>query len=294
MTDTSAQSLRQVSIERRETAAITSCVFWAITSCVFCLEDIRPGASVCPHCGGVLVPFQRLFVDQAAFEARLAALELAVAALRPVPIETPVRADASSSIAPSQRQTTFGWPHMVDNLFLGLAALLAAHWLATTLPQSNRMIFRLAALAIAMPFGFRFEAYARTGISGRVLAALALGGLGTLVDGVLDIALAGGMPATIGVQDITASVAVITLSHLVGSFIASFRRNRAERQAMETAVAQDHATPLNLTAAVAAIRHVKPDRLVSEAAAVKAVTDAAAALTATAAALWAAFGHLQF
>jgi hypothetical protein len=183
---------------------------------------------------------------------------------------------------------------MADNLFLGLAALLAAHWLATTLPHANRTVFRLAALAIAMPFGFRFEAYARTGTSGRVLAALALGGLGTLVVGVLDIALADGMPASIGVQDIAASVAVITLSHLAGSFFASFRRNRAERHAPETAAAQDHATPLKLTAAVAAIRHVKPDRLVSQAAAVKAVTDAAAALTATAAAFWAAFGHLLF
>jgi hypothetical protein len=287
MTDTSAQLLRQDSTERRETAACTSCVY--------CLEDIKPGASVCPHCGGVLGPFHRLLVDQAAFEARLAALEQEVAALRPVPTEAPARADDPSPTAPTQRQTTpFGWPHMVDNLFLGLAALLAAHWLATTLPHSNRTIFRLAALAIAMPFGFRFEAYARTGTSGRVLAALALGGLGTLVVGVLDIALAGGMPAAIGVQDITASVAVITLSHLAGSFFASFRRNRAERQSMETAAAQDYATPLNLTSAVAAIRHVKPDRLVSEAAAVKAVTDAAAALTATAAAFWAAFGHLLF
>jgi hypothetical protein len=83
---------------------------------------------------------------------------------------------------------------MADNLFLGLAALLAAHWLATTLPHANRTVFRLAALVIAMPFGFRFESYAQTGTSGRVLAALALGGLGTLVVGILDIALAGGSP----------------------------------------------------------------------------------------------------
>jgi hypothetical protein len=30
---------------------------------------------------------------------------------------------------------------MVDNIFLGLTALLAAHWLATTLPGGGRTIF---------------------------------------------------------------------------------------------------------------------------------------------------------
>ena len=285
MTDTSAQSSRQEIVESRATAAIATCVF--------CLEDIRPGASVCPHCGGVLGPFQRLLADQAALEARLAALEQDVAALRPTPAEVLTTADVSSAAAPVQPQAVaFGWPHMADNLFLGLAALLAAHWLATTLPDANRTVFRLAALAIAMPFGFRFEAYARTGTSGRVLAALALGGLGTLVVGILDIALAGGMPATVGVQDIVTSVAVITLSHLAGSFFASFRRNRAERHAPEAATEQDRPTPLGFAAAAAAIRRVKSDRIAKEAATVKAVTDAAAALTATGAAFWAAFGHL--
>jgi hypothetical protein len=286
MTDTSAQSPRLEIVERRATAAISSCVF--------CMEDVKPGASVCPHCGGVLVPFQRLLVDQAALEARLAALEQEVAALRPMPSEPTAPGDASSVTAPTPPQAAIvGWPHMADNLFLGLTALLAAHWLGTTLPHANRMVFRLAALAIAMPFGYRFEAYARAGTSGQVLAALSLGSLGTLAVGILDIALAGGMPASIGVQDIAASVAVITLSHLAGSFFASFRRNRAERSATDTTAAQDHGAPLNLTAA-AAIRHVKPDRIMSEAATVKAVTDAAAALTATAAAFWAAFGHLLF
>jgi hypothetical protein len=283
MTDTSAQSSRQEIVESRATAAIATCVF--------CLEDIRPGASVCPHCGGVLGPFQRLLVDQASLEARLTALEQDVAALRPTPAEVLTTADVSSAAAPVQPQAVaFGWPHMADNLFLGLAALLAAHWLATTLPDANRTVFRLAALAIAMPFGFRFEANARTGTSGRVLAALALGGLGTLVVGILDMALAGGVPAGLGVQDIVASVAVIALSHLAGSFFASFRRNRAERHAPEEATAQDRPTPLGFT--VAAIRRIKSDRIAREATTVKAVTDAAAALTATGAAFWAAFGHL--
>ena len=286
MTDTSAKSSRPDSTERRDTPAITRCVY--------CLEDIRPGASVCPHCGGVLAPFQRLLVDQAALEARLATLEQEVAASRTLPTEAPAPAEVAAPDAPTRpHAAAFGWPHMADNLFLGLTALLAAHWLATTLPHANRMVYRLAALAIAMPFGFRFETYARSGLSGRALAALALGGLGTLVVGILDMALAHGVPAGVGVQDVVASVAVIALSHLAGSFFASFHRNRAERKATEGTAAQD-SVPLNFTAAVAAIRHVKPDRLVSEAAAVKAVTDAAAAITATAAAFWAAFGHLVF
>ena len=259
------------------------------------MEDVKPGASVCPHCGGVLVPFQRLLVDQAGLEARLAVLEQEVAALRPMPLEATLAGVAASAAAPTPPQeATFGWPHMADNLFLGLTALLAAHWLATTLPHANRTVYRLAALVIAMPFGFRFESYAQMETSGRVLAALALGGLGTLVVGILDIALTGGMPATIGVQDIVASVAVITLSHLAGSFFASFRRNRAKRHAPEAATEQDRPTPLGFTAAAVAIRRVKSDRIAKEAATVKAVTDAAAALTATGAAFWAAFGRLLF
>jgi hypothetical protein len=278
MTDSFAKSSRPDSTERRETGAMTSCVF--------CLEDIRPGASVCPHCGGVLAPFQRLLVDRAALETRLATLEQEVAALRTLLTEAPAPAEAASSDAPTQPQAAaFGLPHMADNLFLGLTALLAAHWLATTLPHANRMVYRLAALAIAMPFGFRFETYARSGIAGRVLAALALGGLGTLVVGILDMALAHGVPAGVDVQDVVASVAVIALSHLAGSFFASFHRNRAEQKAMEGTATQD-GVPLNFTTAVAAIRHVNRDRILSEAAAVKAVTDAGA--------FWAAFGHILF
>jgi hypothetical protein len=286
MTDTSVQSPMPDSSGQREPAVITCCVY--------CLEDIKPGASVCPHCGGVLVPFQRLLTERAALESRLAALEQEVAALRPSATEASEPADAPSSAAPTPPQAAvFGWPHMADNVFLGLAALLAAHWLATTLPHANRTVYRLAALAVAMPFGFRFESYARAGASGRVLAALALGGFGTLVVGILDIALAHGMPASVGVQDIVSSVAVITMSHLAGSFFASFRRNRAERNATD-AVAQGAGAALGFSAAVSAIRHVKPDRILSEAAAVKAVTDAAAALAATFGAFWAAFGHLLF
>jgi hypothetical protein len=266
-----------------------------ISTCVYCLETIKPGASVCPHCGEVLAPFERLQVDLSQVEARLAAIEQEVTVLRSTPSADTDAGGTASVTAPTQPQAAIvGWPHMVDNLFLGLTALLAAHRLATTLPHANRTDFRVAALTIAMPFGFCFEAYARTGTSGQVVVALSLGSLGTPAVGILDITLAGGMPASIGVQDIAASVAVIMLSHLAGSFFASFRRGHAEPDGTEIAAAQGSNAPLKLAAAVAAIRRVKPDRITSQAAAVKAVTDAAAALTATTATFWAAFGHLLF
>ena len=259
--------------------------------CPFCLEEINPGASVCPHCGGVLVPFQRLSDDQTALEVRLAALEQEIAALRPTLQGTPAEVVPTTATTQTVSQI-FGWPHMADNLFLGLVTLLATHWLVTTLPLADRGAYRLAALAVALPFGFRFEAYARSTASGQVLAALAFGGLGTLVVGMLDVALAGGMPPNIDVQYIAASVAAIALSHLAGSFLARARRPRAERKAAEAAAAQAADAPLDFTASVAAIRQVKPDTITSRATAVKAFTDAAAALAAAVAALWAAFGHI--
>lgn len=260
------------------------------TRCAFCLEGIKPGASVCPHCGRVLAPFQRLHDNQATIEARLGTLEQEVAALR----ATLTDASPPADIAPKATSvhfpgTTFGWPHMADNLFLGLTALLAAHWLATTLPLTNRAVYRLAALAVAMPFGFRFETYAHTTTSVKVLAALAFGGLGTVVVGSLDVALAGDMPAGIGVQDLVASVAAIALSHLAGSFLAGSRRRTAQGRAT---AAPDAGASLHFTPAAVASRQILPDKIKDQAAAVKAVTEAVAALVAAAAALWAAFRHV--
>jgi hypothetical protein len=68
------------------------------------------------------------------------------------------------------------------------------------------------------------------------------------------------------------------------SFFTSFRRNRAECAAADAAASHHFGVPLDFSATVAAIRHVKPDRILSEATAVKAVTAAGA--------FWAAFGHL--
>jgi hypothetical protein len=181
---------------------------------------------------------------------------------------------------------------MADNLFLGLTALLAAHWLATTLPHANRSIYRLAALAVALPFGFRFEAYARSSTSGQVLAALAFGGLGTLVVGMLDIAVAGGVPASVSIHDLAASVAAIALSHLAGSFWASAQHRRAERGTMKAAAALDTAPALHLATAMPALGQVRSGKILSQVTAVKTIADAAAAVAATAAAVWAAFAHI--
>lgn len=264
--------------------------------CVFCLEEIRPGASVCPHCGSALAPLQDFADKHAALEERLAALEREVSALRVASEQVPAEAAAAAPPrdAPSPALgAEVKWPHMADNIFLGLAVLLAAHWLATTLPANGRAVFRLAALVVALPFGFRFQRNARTTTAGQVLAALAFGSLGTLVIGVLDIALAGRTPPSLTAQDIIASVAAITLSHYAGSALAHARQMRAEQAATEAAAARMAASSAG-GSATGSLMHIEPARIKSIADAVKALYDAAVPLAAGLAALWAAFGHILF
>jgi hypothetical protein len=265
--------------------------------CVFCLEEIRPGASVCPHCGSALAPLQRFADEHAALGERLAALEQEVAALRVAGCE-PVSAEGVPAPAPAEppSPSSLGadikWPHMADNIFLGLTALLAAHWLVMTLPAGGRTIFRLVALVVALPFGFRFERNSRSGTAGQVLAALAFGSLGTLAIGLLDIALAGHGAPPPTAQDIVASVAAIALSHYAGTALAYSRQMRTERAATEAAarIAASRATGSTMGPLV----HIEPARIKGTAEAVKALYDAAAPLAAGAAALWAAFGHILF
>jgi hypothetical protein len=231
-----------------------------------------------------------------ALEERLAALELKVAALRLASAEQ-VAVKAAES-APSENPeglasgATIKWPHMADNIFLVLTALLAAHWLATSLPAGNRAVFRLVALIVALPFGFRFERNARSGTTGQVVAALAFGSLGTLVIGVLDLALAGHPPPSLTAQDVVASVAAISLSHLAGSALARSRQIRAERAASEAATRV--AASAAAGGAAGSLMHIEPARIKSTAEAVKALYDATAPLAAGGAALWAAFGHSLF
>lgn len=266
-----------------------------LLQCVFCLEGIRPGASVCPHCNSTLAPLQAVADKQAALEERLIALEEALATLRvsrgdqdmaaAVPVPAP-----GDPPAPSLR-AGINWPHMVDNIFLGLATLLAAHWIATTLPAGGRTGFRLVALVVALPFGSRFENNARSGAPGQVIAALAFGSLGTMAIGLLDMVIAGRGAPPPTARDMIASVAAIALSHFAGSALARWWHARSERAAMALAVQGDAASGKGIGGSLI---HIQPTQIKGTAEAVKALYEAAAPLTAGAAALWAAFGHLLF
>jgi hypothetical protein len=231
--------------------------------------------------------------QQIALETRLAALEQDVATLRdgrgdevadpaapaPAPAETP-----NAVLGVDIR-----WPHMVDNIFLGLATLLAVHWLATTLPSGGRTGFRLVALVVALPFGIRFEHNSRSGPTSQVLAALAFGSIGTLAIGLLDLAVAGhGVPPPTA-EDIVASVAAISLSHFAGSALAHSRLMRAARAVRALTVQNDAAGGAGIGGSRI---HIQPAEIKGTAEAVKALYEAAAPLAAGAAALWAAFGHL--
>ena len=78
---------------------------------------------------------------------------------------------------------------MAENVFLGMLVLVAAHWLVTTLPVGRRPLFRLVALVVALPFGYRFERYTISSVSEQVIAALGYGCVGSLALGLLDMAL---------------------------------------------------------------------------------------------------------
>jgi hypothetical protein len=260
---------------------------------VFCLEEIRPGASVCPHCHSNLTPLQGFAERQAALEERLAGLERDIAALR-----TAAASDGASTAAPAAPASPAApamaadirWPHMVDNIFLGLCALLAAHWLATTLPGGNRSVFRLVALIVALPFGFRFERNSRSGTAGQVVAALAFGSLGTLAVGTLDIVVGGHRLPPVTAQEIAAFLATIALSHYAGSTLAHFRQARLERQT----TASPPLVPAFVAGGAGSLMRIEPARIKSTAETIKALYDAAAPLAAGVAALWAAFGHILF
>lgn len=181
---------------------------------------------------------------------------------------------------------------MVDNIFLGLAALLAAHWLATTLPAVNRTAFRLVALAVALPFGFRFQSNAQSGTAGQVLAAVAFASVGTVLIGVLDAVLGWRVAPPILAQDIIASFATIALSHYAGSALAHSLAMRGDRRG----AAEVAGRPLTVSAggSAAPLVHFEQARIKTTAETVKALYDAVAPMAAGGAALWAAVGHILF
>lgn len=254
--------------------------------CVFCCEEIHPSASICPHCRNNLVPLQRLSDERAALEERIAVLEQSIAELK---LAQPATAESSaSSIAAAVEavplpSSGINWPHMVDNVFLGMVVLVAAHWLVTTLPVGSRPLFRLVALIVALPFGYRFERYTRSGVREQVIAALAYGSVGTLAVGLLDMALGDLTPYSLNASDIVATVAAISLSHFAGSALAQARRGRADRAASAAAARSSGLLP-----------HLQAAQIKSTADTVKSVYEALTPVAAGGAAVWAAFNHISF
>lgn len=212
-------------------------------------------------------------------------LEQTVATLRlaqPADSESQSSAATASANAAPPTMSGIKWPHMADNIFLGLIVLIAAHWLATSLPAGNRTVFRLVALIVALPFGYRFEHHSRSGASAQVIAALAYGSLGTMALGLLDMAVGDLTPQSLRASDIVASVAAISLSHFAGSALAQARQPRADRLG---SVAMRKGDPLP---------HLEAARIKSTAETVKALYDAVAPIAAGSAAVWAAFSHILF
>lgn len=248
-------------------------------ACPFCLEAIKPGAPVCRHCRSNLAPLHALLSARANLEARVVLLETQLTGLQ-ARVVIPEAADAVPATAPPHH---FGWPHMVDNLFLGLAALLAAHWLASTMPGPHQALYRLVALGVSLPFGFRYEIHAKAGAAGQVLAAGAFGIIGTGLILTLDAVL--GLPPQRQGSVIAASVALIGLAHLTGSGLARLSR-RGERRIGSGTV------HLGLSAALVMLVKTEPEKIKGRVDALQGIFESSAPLIAGAAAAWAAFGKV--
>ena len=254
--------------------------------CVFCCEEIRPSATICPHCTSNLVPLQRLSDERAALEERVAVLEQSLAELtlaQSASAESSASSIAAAVEAIPLPASGINWPHIAENVFLGMVVLVAAHWLATTLPVGSRQLFRLVALIVALPFGYRFEHHTRSGVSEQVMAALAYGSVGTLAVGLLDMALGDLTPHSLSAPDIVATVAAISLSHFAGSALAQARRGREDRAASAAAARGSGLLP-----------HLQAAQIKSTADTVKAVYEALTPVAAGGAAVWAAFNHISF
>jgi hypothetical protein len=264
-------------------------------SCIFCLEPVNPGALVCRHCGNVIGPIQQLVGAQAALEARLSVLEATLAApggadapasLRlPSPKAVPTEEIVAVGKLPGRLR--FRWPHMVDNLFLGLSAILVVHWLASTLPSGHQSIYRLAGLIVAFPFGFRFEFYSQSRAAVQVLAALAFGVLATACIGTLDYLLGTNTAgaATLDAHHALASLMAIGLSHLTGSATARWWRRRSDRAAVTT---NGGSAAVLLTVPL----HGDPQAVKARFDALRAIMDAGPPVTAAAVTAWAAITRL--
>jgi hypothetical protein len=267
-----------------ENASATSAPAAAI--CPFCLEGIKPGASLCKHCGGALSPVHQLVLAHASLEARLVAVETDLAELSLEPRRESAVVPEPPGVPSAPRRA--GWPHMLDNLFLGLAALLAAHWLASTVPHEQQAVYRLVALGVALPFGFRYESYARAGTSAQVAAALFFGVLGALLITALDAFMAGSAANVLALtrgRDVAETITAIGLSHLTGSWLAWWLRREERRKA---AIARCRA----ISAGLAVLLQVDPKKLKGQITVIHELVDTSAPIAAAAASAWAAFGRL--
>jgi hypothetical protein len=185
---------------------------------------------------------------------------------------------------------------MLDNLFLGLATLLATHWLASSVPHGQQAVYRLVALAVAMPFGFRYEVHARAGASTQVAAAVVFGLLGEFLILALDAAISGegtARLASIHSPAVVEEIVTISLSHLTGSWIARWAR-RGEIRKSEAAAAREAHRRSMLSAGLAIALRAEPEKIRTQLDAIKGILEAGAPVAAAAATAWSAFGHLLF
>ena len=181
---------------------------------VICLEGIRPGASVCPHCRTNLAPLQALADRDTALEERVTAPRQWLQKTRLL--------CACGPTSPSPH-TEIKWSHMIENIFRRLVSLLVPRWFATVLPGSSPVVFRLVRPVVASPFGLRSQQNLPGGATVQVIAALAFGSIGTLLNSVLDVAEFGQTPPGLTTLEIVASIAAIALSHYAASALADVR-----------------------------------------------------------------------
>jgi hypothetical protein len=152
----------------------------------------------------------------------------------------------------------------------------------------------LVGLMVALPFGYRFQWNSRSDTAMQIIAAVAFGSLGTILNGVLDMAIADHRMSTFTTTDVAMSLAAVTLSHYAGSALAAMRQGRSTRRSGGVPLQHQAALVSPGLARGATLLKIEPARIKSAADVVKALYDAVAPLVAGAAALWAAIGHIQF
>lgn len=118
--------------------------------CVFCREEIQLSASLCPHCRSNLVPLQWRANHCTALEQRIAVLEQTVGTLRLAPsAASEIKSGAANGDAAPSKTAEIKWPHMVDNIFLGLlsapkivasvAAIALSHFAGSSLAHTRQL-----------------------------------------------------------------------------------------------------------------------------------------------------------